>query len=75
MKQSGKTKTDMLAICTSTILELDTTEWLRAWKAGVVGIGAVDGVNIYDREGSLSQGLTTGYSDSPTPSIESFSGN
>ncbi|SFV71568.1 hypothetical protein MNB_SV-13-1251 [hydrothermal vent metagenome] len=75
MKQSGKTKTDMLAICTSAILEVDTKSWLSAWKAGVVGIGAVDGVNIYDSEGGLSDDLDTGVTTSPSPSIEGFSGN
>ena len=75
MKQSGKTKTDMLAICTSTILGLNTKSWLSAWKAGVVGIGAVNGVNIYDSEGGLSQDLDIGITTSPSPAIEGFSGN
>ena len=75
MKQDGKTKTDMLAICTSAILELNTKPWLSAWKAGVVGIGAVDGVNIYDSEGGLSDDLDTGVTTNPSPSIEGFSDN
>ena len=75
MKQSGKTKTDMLAICTSAILEVNTKDWLTAWKAGVVGIGAVDGVNIYSTDGGLTQGLDTGVTTSPSPTIEGFSGN
>ncbi len=74
MKQSGKTKTDMLAICTSTILELDTKPFFEAWKAGVVGIGNVDGVNIYDIDGGISSGLSTGYTTLPNPSIESYVG-
>ena len=75
MKQSGKTKTDMLAICTSAILELNTKDWLTAWKAGIVGIGAVDGVNIYDSEGGISQDLDTGVTTPPSPTIKGFSGN
>ncbi len=75
MKQSGKTKTDMLAICTSAILEVNTKDWLTAWKAGVIGIGAVDGVNIYSEDGALTANLDTGVTTTPNPSIESFSGN
>jgi hypothetical protein len=75
MKQNGKTKTDMLALCTSAILEVNTKGWLTAWKAGVIGIGAVDGVNIYSTEGGLSQSLNTGVITSPSPTIEGFSGN
>jgi accessory colonization factor AcfD len=75
MKQSGKTKTDMLAICTSVIIGVNTKDWLTAWKAGVVGIGAVDGVNIYSTEGGLSQSLDTGVTTSPSPTIEGFLGN
>jgi accessory colonization factor AcfD len=75
MKQNGATKTDMLALCTSTILELNTKPFFQVWGAGVIGIGAVNGVNIYDSTGSITQGLNTGYSTAPTPSIESFSGN
>jgi accessory colonization factor AcfD len=74
MKQSGKTKTDMLAICTSAILELNTKNWLSTWRAGTIGIGAVNGVTLYDSTGSITQGLDTGYSDMPSPSIVSFSG-
>jgi len=75
MKQLGKTKTDMLALCTSAILELNTKDWLTAWKAGVVGIGAVNGVNIYSSEGGLTDNLDTGVTTSPSPTIEGFSGN
>ncbi|CAA6819679.1 MAG: Accessory colonization factor AcfD [uncultured Sulfurovum sp.] len=75
MKQTGKTKTDMLAICSSAILELDTSTWLATWKAGVVGIGAVDGVNIYNTDGGLSNNVDTGYSNAPSPSIEGYTGN
>jgi accessory colonization factor AcfD len=75
MKQSGKTKTDMLAICTSAILQVNTKNWLTAWNAGVIGIGNVDGVNIYSTEGGLSQSLDTGVTTSPSPSIEGFVGN
>jgi len=75
MKQSGKTKTDMLAICTSTILELNTKPWLSSWKAGTVGIGAINGVNIYESKGAISPSLDTGYTDTPNPSIEGFSGS
>ena len=75
MKQSGKTKTDMLAICTSTILELDTKPFFQTWKAGVIGIGAVDGVTLYDSTGAISSDLTTGYSTAPSPSISGFMGH
>ena len=75
MRQSGKTKTDMLAICTSAILELNTKPWLQAWKAGVIGIGAVDGVNIYDYAGGITHTLDTGVTTSPSPAIETFVGN
>ena len=72
MKQSGKTKTDMLSICTSAILELDTKPFFEKWKAGVVGIGNVDGQNVYDSSGGISDGLSTGYTTLPSPTIESF---
>jgi len=75
MKQSGKSKTDMLALCTSAILELNTKDWLEAWKAGVVGIGNVDGQNMYDETGGISSDLDTNYTTAPDPSIESFTGN
>ena len=73
-EQGSHTKTDMLAICTSAILEKDTSKWLTAWKAGVVGIGQSGGQNIYDATGGLSSDLTINY-DAPTPSIENFNGN
>jgi len=75
MKQSGKTKTDMLALCTSAILELDTKSWLETWKAGVVGIGAIDGVTTYDSTGGITTDLNTGYTDLPSPTIESYIGD
>ena len=75
MKQSGKTKTDMLAICTSAIIGVNTKSWLTTWKAGVVGIGAVDGVNIYSADGGLSGSLEITETTSPSPTIEGFSGN
>ncbi len=75
MKQSTATKTDMLALCTSAILELNTKPFFQAWRAGVEGIGAVDGVNVYDNSGAISSGLDTGYVDVPSPTIESFIGN
>lgn len=75
MKQSGKTKTDMLAICSSAILELNTKSFFEAWRAGVIGIGNVDGQNIYDSTGAISSGLDTGYTTAPSPIIESFTGN
>jgi hypothetical protein len=74
MKQSGKTKTDMLAICTSTIMGVNTKGWLSAWKAGVISIGAVDGVNIYSSEGGLSENLEITVTAIPSPTIEGFSG-
>ena len=73
MKQSDKTKTDMLALCTSAILELNTKPFFEAWKAGVIGIGNVGGQNIYDATGGISSGLDTGYTTAPSPAIESFS--
>ena len=75
MKQSGKTKTDMLALCTSAILELDTKSFFQTWKAGVIGIGATDGVNNYDEQGGITGVLSTGYTDVPSPTIESYTGN
>ena len=69
-KQSGKTKTDMLAICTSTILGVNTTPWLQAWKAGTIGIGATNGVNIYDYSGGITNGLNTGVSTVASPAIQ-----
>ncbi|NEW60809.1 DUF4092 domain-containing protein [Sulfurovum sp. bin170] len=75
MKQSGKTKTDMLAICSSTILELDTKSFFERWRAGVIGIGNVGGQNIYESSGGISSGLSTGYATAPSPSIESYSGD
>jgi accessory colonization factor AcfD len=74
MKQSGATKTDMLALCTSAILELDTKPFLQAWKAGVVGIGNVDGQNVYDSTGGLSSGFNSNYTATPAPAIEAFRG-
>lgn len=71
-KQSGKTKTDMLAICSSTILELNLVGFYQAWKAGVVGIGNVDGQNIYDATGGLTNGLNVGYTTAPSPALESY---
>ena len=75
MKQSGATKTDMLALCTSAILELNTKPFFQAWRAGVVGVGTVNGVNVYDSLEAISSGLETGYSTAPSPAIESFTGN
>jgi hypothetical protein len=75
MKQSGKTKTDMLALCTSAILELNTKGWLETWKAGVVGIGAIDGITTYDSTGGITTDLDTGFSDLPSPTIESYIGD
>jgi hypothetical protein len=75
MKQSGKTKTDMLALCTSSILELDTKPFFEKWKAGVVGIGNVGGQNIYDNEGGISSGLSTGNYPLPNPTIWSYNGS
>lgn len=74
MKQSGKTKTDMLAICSSAILELNTKPFFEAWKAGVIGIGNVGGQNIYDATGGITSGLDTGYTTVPSPTIESYVG-
>ncbi len=73
MKQSDKTKTDMLAICTSAILELNTKPFFQAWRAGVVGIGNVGGQNIYDTSGGITSDLDTGYSTAPNPAIQDFS--
>jgi len=75
MRKNGATTTDMLALCTSAILELDTKPFLQAWKAGVVGIGAVNGVNVYDSSDAISSDLDTGYSNKPTPTIQSYTGN
>jgi accessory colonization factor AcfD len=71
-KQQGKTKTDMLAICSSTLLELNLVGFYQAWNAGVVGIGNVNGQNIYDSTGGLSDGLNVGYTELPSPSIEHY---
>jgi len=74
MKQNGTTKSDMLALCTSSILELNTKPFFETWKAGVIGIGAVNGIKIYDSTGAISSNLDTGYTTSPSPSIESYRG-
>jgi accessory colonization factor AcfD len=73
--KGNHTKTDMLALCTSAILELDTKSFFQAWKAGVIGIGAVNGVNIYDNTGGITGTLSTGSYQAPTPTIESYTGN
>jgi len=75
MRKSGATTTDMLALCTSAILELDTKPFFQAWKAGIVAIGAVDGVNVYDSSDGISSDLDTGYTNKPTPTIQSYTGN
>jgi len=72
MKQSDKTTADMLAICSSAILELDLSNFYTAWKAGVVGIGNSGGVNIYDYSGSISNNLDTGFSALPSPAIQEY---
>lgn len=73
-KQSGHSNTDMLALCTSAILELDTSGFYKAWKAGVVGIGNIDGKNIYDDSGALNNQLSMGYNAQPSPAIQSING-
>ena len=76
MKQNGKTKTDMLALCTSAILELNTKTFFQAWKAGVIGIGNVGGENIYDESGGISDSLTINNSyPAPNPAIKNYTGN
>ncbi len=72
MKQSNKTKTDMLAICTAAILELNTVPFFEAWKAGTVGIGSVDGQTIYDSSGGISSGLNVGQSAVPSTAIQNY---
>ncbi len=71
MKQSGKTKTDMLAICSAAILELNTVSFFTAWKAGTVGIGSVDGQAIYDSTGGITAGLNVNQNTAPSPAIQS----
>jgi accessory colonization factor AcfD len=73
--RGSNTKTDMLAICLSAILELNTKPFFQTWKAGTVGIGNIDGVNIYSDEDAITSSLDTGYADSPNPSISSYDGN
>lgn len=70
-QQAGKTRTDMLALCSSAILELNLTSFYQAWKAGVIGIGNIGGENIYDASGGLSNDLNVGYAVQPSPAIES----
>jgi accessory colonization factor AcfD len=74
MKQNGKTKVDMFAICTSAILERNTVSFFQAWKAGIAITGNVGGKNIIDRSQSITEGLDTGYSE-PRSSIENYTGN
>jgi len=62
----------MLAICSSTLLELNLVGFYQTWKAGVIGIGNVNGQNIYDTTGGLSDGLNVGYTELPSPSIEQY---
>jgi len=75
MRKSGATTTDMLALCTSAILELNTKPFFQTWNAGVVPMGTVNGVNVYDNSDGISSGLDTGYTNTPTPSIENYKGN
>ena len=74
MKQNGKTKVDMFALCTSAILELNTIPFFEAWRAGTAIAGNVGGERIIDRAQSITSGLSTSYND-PSPSIESYTGN
>ena len=71
-KQAKHSKTDMLALCTSAILEQDTRGFYASWKAGVVGIGNVEGKAIYDASGGLSDSLSVGYSAQPNPPIQAI---
>jgi hypothetical protein len=64
----------MFAICTSAILELNTVSFFQAWKAGTAITGNVGGKNIIDRSQSITEGLSTRYSE-PSPSIENYTGN
>ena len=73
-KQSGKTKTDMLAICTAAILELNTVPFFEAWKAGTIGIGSVDGKAIYDTSGGITEGLNVNQETLPNPHIQDYKG-
>jgi len=74
-KRNGKTKVDMFALCTSAILELNTIPFFEAWKAGTAIAGNVGGERIIDRAQSITSGLSTSYNDSPSPSIQSYTGN
>ena len=60
---------------TTNKLQKATLEEIQLKIAGVEGIGAVDGVNVYDNSEAISSGLDTGYSAVPSPAIESFTGN
>ncbi len=71
-KQAGKTRTDMLALCSSTILELNLSGFYTAWKAGVIGIGHVGGETIYDASNGLSAGLDVGYDTLPQPAVQRY---
>jgi accessory colonization factor AcfD len=77
-ENSDLTKVDSLALCSSSILNLDLTEFFDKWEAGTVGIGAVDGVNIYDSSSGFTQNGKNAISDlslsSPDSDIHYFTG-
>lgn len=54
------------------ILDFNLVGFFATGKAGVVGIGNVDGQNIYDATGGMTNGLDVGYSALPSPNIENY---
>ncbi len=78
-ENNNLTVTESFATCISSILKLDLTDFMESWEAGTVGIGAIDGENIYDSSGGFGSAGKTAISNmnlpQPSSPIQNYSGN
>ncbi len=78
-ENNNLTITESFATCISSILHLDLSSFMEDWEAGTVGVGAIDGINIYDNSGGFGSAGKTAISNmnlvQPTTPIQNYKGN